>query len=95
MGQNTDTSQQETALRDVRLEEVHGYLINTVAAQIPVRLGLHVETRAACDDRHVTRCELLTTDVPDGAYALEYDFGRSRRLRVQVESGALTVIGPL
>ncbi len=70
MGQNIDITQQETTLRDVRAEEVDGYLINTDAAQIPVRLALLVETRAACDDRHVTRCELLTTDVPDGTYAL-------------------------
>lgn len=95
MGHKTDVSQQETTLKDARLEEVDGYLINTVSAQIPVRLGLIVETRAACDDRHVTQCELLTTDVPNGTYALEYDFGRTRRLRVLIESGALTVIGPI
>jgi hypothetical protein len=95
MSQNTDVSQQEATSKDVCLEKVDGYLINTVAAQIPVRLGLSVETRAACDDRHVTQCELLTTDVPDGTYALEYEFGRTRRLRVLIESGALTVIGPI
>ncbi|HWF39965.1 MAG TPA: hypothetical protein VG322_15685 [Candidatus Acidoferrales bacterium] len=95
MGSTSDISQQETPLRDARIEEVDGYLINTVAAQIPVRLGLLVETSIACDDRHVTRCELLTRDVPNGTYALEYDFGRPRRLRVLVESGGLTVIGPI
>ena len=68
---------------------VDGTLTNDAGKTFPVQLQLTVKTLPQSDDRAVARCALLTGEIRDGKYTLQYFYQRPYEERVRVQMGMI------
>ena len=79
---------------DRRIERVDGELTRKDGSRLRVRLMLEiVSLPGEPSESTVSKCELLTRNVPDGEYELEYIYRGRFRAPVRVQHGVLVARG--